>query len=301
MSAPSPAFNSFFNTSSNVSMAQFLIWAQSVESQLKGTPINVQDSAFGAVGDGSADDTSAISAAIAAAVASTYKPPVFFPRGRYKHTGITVPADVTLFGEDRYSSVLAINSATANGISIDGSDASLVNLALDTIPTRTAGAHIVLTSNASNNLLEGLHINAPFIGIQTNAANAILRARNINIDDTVATTGRSIEVLGGFVMYFESIVARNGTGARPYSHLNVNNVADIYLVDSQLLSAVNNITVGPGGGQSIGLFVVRNSVLDDAQSYAVRMVTAGGTVYEVDIESPWMKGGSGAIYANAAS
>lgn len=83
-------------------------------SMIEGAPINVID--YGAVGDGAADDTAAIQAAINAAGARTYGGAVYFPVGEYVVTNtIIVPAKVSLYGEtigvrdgnnDQYGAVL---------------------------------------------------------------------------------------------------------------------------------------------------------------------------------------------------
>jgi hypothetical protein len=60
--------------------------------------VSVKD--FGAVGNGVANDTAAIQAAINAAGAQTYGGAVYFPTGEYVvTTTITVPAKVSLYGE----------------------------------------------------------------------------------------------------------------------------------------------------------------------------------------------------------
>lgn len=67
-------------------------------SMISGAFVNVLD--FGAVGDGIADDTSAIQAAIAFAGALPYGKTVYFPSGEYVVTDtINVPAKVSLYGE----------------------------------------------------------------------------------------------------------------------------------------------------------------------------------------------------------
>lgn len=65
---------------------------------INGAPFNVLD--YGAVGDGIANDTAAIQAAITAAGARQYGGAVYFPVGEYVVTDtIVVPAKVSLYGE----------------------------------------------------------------------------------------------------------------------------------------------------------------------------------------------------------
>ena len=58
--------------------------------------VRATDAAYGAVGDGSTDDTAALTAAIAAADAGSSKV-VLLPGGTYRTTDLTVPAGVTLW------------------------------------------------------------------------------------------------------------------------------------------------------------------------------------------------------------
>jgi hypothetical protein len=75
---------------------------------------NVKSPAYGAVGDGSTNDTSAIQAACDAASAAGGGT-VFFPPGTYKTTtAITVAAGVSLLGAGPGASIVAIAHATAN-------------------------------------------------------------------------------------------------------------------------------------------------------------------------------------------
>jgi hypothetical protein len=87
-------------------------------TMIEGEVANVLD--FGAVGDGVADDTAAILAAIA-----TNKT-VFFPEGLYKHTGITINSTnnrVQLQGAGRSKSRLICNTAGADSIRINNTGA----------------------------------------------------------------------------------------------------------------------------------------------------------------------------------
>jgi hypothetical protein len=70
--------------------------------------------AYGAVGDGITDDTTAITAAISAGTR------IFFPAGEYLvPNGITLTTDKIFFGEGAKTSQLTITSATANGVTLD--------------------------------------------------------------------------------------------------------------------------------------------------------------------------------------
>ena len=79
--------------------------------------VSVKD--FGAVGDNSTDDTTAIQNAVTAANSFSKPKDVFFPSGRYKISSeITMPLNSTsrLIGEGLSNSIIRQTNATANGV-----------------------------------------------------------------------------------------------------------------------------------------------------------------------------------------
>jgi len=120
---------------------------------------NVKD--YGAVGDGTADDTAAIQAAINAAAAG-YKGQVWVPPGTYLHTGVTIPSDgVSIVGVGPNVSILRCNHATNDMITATGvSFVQLRHLQLEsTSASRTAGSHLKFT-----NVLQYLLDDIRFLG-----------------------------------------------------------------------------------------------------------------------------------------
>lgn len=86
---------------------------QAALASIYGIFINVKDPTYGAKGDGTTDDTTAVQAAITAA--ATPKSIVFFPAGTYRTTSkLTVPADVSLWGTGSGGSKIAMDHATAD-------------------------------------------------------------------------------------------------------------------------------------------------------------------------------------------
>jgi hypothetical protein len=86
-----------------VSWAKDFVWSRQ---------LNVKD--YGAIGNGTTNETAAIQAAIDA-VKTAGGGVVYFPNGTYKATSIQLPADVILLGESRESTVL--NFASESPIS----------------------------------------------------------------------------------------------------------------------------------------------------------------------------------------
>ena len=81
-------------------------------SMITGAPVNLRD--FGAVGDGTTDDTSALQAAITECANNNKT--LFVPDGTFMYSNVTVPATKTLsiVGSSRENAVLKQISASTN-------------------------------------------------------------------------------------------------------------------------------------------------------------------------------------------
>lgn len=258
--------------------------------------VSVKD--FGAVGDGVTDDTVSIVAAIAAASASTYKRTVLFPAGIYLITTLgNIPANVMLVGENRKTSVLRTSSAIANVMSLNGQRVEVRNLTIDASVARTDGYYIDITTNASVITIREVDLLAPFVGIRIPDPVALVNITDVDIENTVATTGRGIDVEGGFAVHIDHLVCRV-TGSKPFAHINVTNVEDLTIVNSQLISGISNLNIAPGTDQNIGLIYVVSSQFDNATNESIRIApTTGGNVREVYIQSPWIFGATYGVRA----
>jgi hypothetical protein len=77
---------------------------------------------YGALGDGTTDDTSAIAAAISAA-STAGGGFLFFPKGTYRITStLTLTAKISVFGAGSEVSVITVDHASANGLTFTGTD-----------------------------------------------------------------------------------------------------------------------------------------------------------------------------------
>lgn len=164
-------------------------------SQTANVIINVKDAAYGAVGDGSTDDSSAIQAALTAA--SGYGI-VFFPAGNYKvDTSLTIPIGVAgLAGLGTLKSQISLG-ATA-GISV----------------TNTYGLHVsglkiaAYTANSIANIFS-------FTAATVDSANAVVFEDCIFGDDTYSNQNQLLNVTGSVANLVVSrciFVSNNSSG-----------------------------------------------------------------------------------------
>lgn len=92
---------------------------------------NVKSSAYGAVGDGATNDTTAIQNALTAA-GNAGGGIVLFPKGTYKTTAaLTIPAGVSLLGVGPYVSIIKLTHATADICQGTGNRAFAIGMGFD--------------------------------------------------------------------------------------------------------------------------------------------------------------------------
>lgn len=105
--------------------------------------------AYGATGDGSTDDTTAIQDAVDA-VSAAGGGVIFFPAGTYKTTSaIDVPAKCILRGAARVATVLDIEH-TGHGITLTGSYSGVESLKVAQRDSGTVGSGIRITANKTH-------------------------------------------------------------------------------------------------------------------------------------------------------
>lgn len=164
--------------------------SKAITSALAGSALyfNVKDTAYGAVGDGATDDTSAIQAAVNAAAAAGGGT-VFFPSGTYRTTStITVGATVSLLGNGPSASVILLDHATASIITLGS---SFLILPYPSIAGLRIAASQVNTGSAilaSGVTADRLIFNC-YLGSQTTAAGDIISV----------TTGGTIVLVGCYL------------------------------------------------------------------------------------------------------
>jgi hypothetical protein len=143
---------------------------------------------YGAVGNGSTDNTTAINNAFAAAAAASPKCSVEIPAGTFNYSNQLNMNGITVFGFGS-TSILNSTNTNASAITMQGSGPSLSNLViLGTGTTRTAGSaqSMIWVQNASNFTVNNILIDGgSCTGVWDNgSSNGVIE--NVTVHNTLA-------------------------------------------------------------------------------------------------------------------
>ena len=246
--------------------------------RLTATYVNVKD--FGAVGDGVADDTTAINSAIASLPERGGS--VFFPAGTYLHTDdIKARNALWLFGEGSSSTVLYQVEPSKNGISgVDVLTLKISGIKLAG-PTGGTGTGILLTRK-NNNATNYLHLSD--VHIRTFGQDGIYVSNGIvsRFDSVVSSyNGRH-----GF--FFQGLDGVIGTSTTLSNCFADDNGASGYMIDTMgymalVACAADHNTVGYTLQNAIGVTVTGSGAENNGDGWIISggygNVITGGWVY----------------------
>lgn len=247
-----------------------------------------------AAGNGITDDTAAIN--LAMATASALGLPVFFPAGVYCVTSLNpIPANLRLYGFDEHLTVIKTTSATADVITVASANVKIWGIGFDASVTRTAGRFVRVTTGAFDFKLSDFRMHNAFIGFSIEEGTAIIKVRDGYITD-VRPSGIGGKIgegtgVGAFAVELSGVTI-NCLAAPNSTSLVVVNVADLILLNVQLLDSTQNLVLAPGVGQSITSLKVLGGYIDTAALNSMAFVPSGsGIIQKVDFTGVWFQGG----------
>ncbi|WP_034157066.1 glycosyl hydrolase family 28-related protein [Sphingomonas sp. ERG5] len=206
---------------------------------------------YGAVGNGIADDTTAIRNAIAAVGATGGM--VSFPAGTYKISGtLTISsANVTLVGEGIGATRIVSTSTTGDLIKFFATPSftggGVKDMTLDFSGTATAGAAIRIDGQRLISL-ENLWILRPFQGVVLEGDNRTCRLRNVDISDHL---GNAFTVNGGGNQYFDNCTTYNNVAGGGTAAFLVTQAEGVWLDKCVSQRASYGLRVTPAASQYV--------------------------------------------------
>lgn len=251
-------------------------------------PISVLD--FGAVGDGVADDTVAIQAALTAAAGA-----VDLPAGRYLVSqALTVSRDgVFLRGAGMGVTVLVASVADQDVITLgDGaalrSFVGVSDLSIETDIAKTAGAAITLDRVALAQVSR-VRVDGHFVGVNITQSQLVV-LQDCHLINAVAATGCAIKASGGG----SNLVLRNvaidaPVGSQPRCGISLGDWDGVFIESgTQCNHAGDGLLIEPGNGETFQHLFASNASFDSCSGCGCKSAPTGtGVVQRLTFDTCW--------------
>jgi hypothetical protein len=258
-----------------------------------GAVFNVK--AFGAVGNGSADDTAALQAAInaAQAVGGT----VYLPAGIYRVTSpVQITNKVAIVGDNSRSSILWTNSTTTGVVAINTTDSVILRDLQFGGPTNaTAGSLVSITGGTPYGNVGSKILNCLFYGgydqLNVDAAISLIVEGN-----RFGTCARYQLRLNNSYNpdYSGVLVAGNSFSDSTGAGIHIDGICGVRIVHNYFLFGSNAIEMSYTADVTTGGMVIANNFFDQFSTSAITLTQSGsGGFSSVIIRGNHMSAASG--------
>ena len=231
---------------------------------------------FGADQTGATDSTTAIQAAINAAIAEQCR--LFFPKGTYLVSSVlTVTGTVWISGAGKYVTIVKTEQANASIFNFTGGGYAfeLSDMRLQGPPTPTSGS--LITCACDSESIRDVALSNYYYGITAKGLVGIYEGVDLNLPATTSSVGVMVEGYAGGLMidkmmgYEPNITPEAGVMVTACGALQISN--------SDIVKQGSNLLIIPGNSQIVSSVQCVNSYFDSAQIANINIVPAtGGSV-----------------------
>lgn len=256
-------------------------------------PVSVKQ--FGARGDGSTVDTTALQNAINAASF------LHIPKGRFLTGPLSISNETFITGAGSTSSgaVILCNSTTSNLFNITSSGVQIDNIYVDcSLGQKTAGNYfsiggfgrVFLYRVEMWNAYNGVVITA-----STNVTLSSCRAFSVK--------GSVVSVEGGFNHAILDLHSDNPSNSQPIAGIRVTAVGDLTITGAKMLQCGTALLVDVAAGSYVNSLIINQSFFDTSNLCGRIRSSSTGQIQRVDISDTWFGSSSaqGLVISNSGS
>jgi hypothetical protein len=256
---------------------------------------------FGATGDGSTSDTTAVQAAITAAGAAPGGT-VYFPAGTYLVGTLNLNLPVTLLGCNRDDAILQTQSNTQTTLNVTSGGVNIIGLGFSCGTLALAGGSMIdLAPAASGVLISECQFSGYFIGITVGSASIV----DIDLCSwTQGVVGSSVGVLvnGGT----DDLAIRHGVmNASPYANIGIQlvNCGDCVMEDMNIIGQTTCLYISPGSSQQVDTLYCTDCFFDTSSGTGLAVSPTGtGGFYRSHFIGCWFSShADGAVLTSSGS
>lgn len=262
-----------------------------------GQVVSVKDAAYGAKGDGTTDDLTAINAAVAAL--GTNGGQVFFPPGNYKVSG-TIAANrdnVHFVGVGIGATKITTSSATLPVFDF-GDNVTLrtfltvQNMMIATSVTRTA-AGFIRARNVADLKVDRCRLDGGYIGIDL-FNTQMTRLLDLHIINCAPGSGAAIQADGnGTNLFIVRVCTDAPVGSQPSRGLSLKQWDGVFLTDTQFNHAGTALCIEPAAGNTFQHLYASNCSFDTNSNVGLLTLPGVGTTRRIWFDNCWFGSNSG--------
>lgn len=250
--------------------------ARTTQTKLRET-VSVKD--FGAIGDGVADDTAAVQAALNSGAGR-----VRLTKGTYLVSAVTVPFDVDLVGVGT-GSVLKPADNTSVLLTLSGRNA-VRDFAITPASQRTGGTYIK-TSGGDVHISHVKFSNGyKLIDISGPVSNVVCEHLYFNQNNNAGASELVTINTTGSGAIFNKILADNNVGSMPLAGIRIRACLDVTITECNLIHCGSDLLIDPPAASVVASVYAADSFFDTATK-GISIKPSGGSVVRCHFMNVW--------------
>ena len=250
-----------------------------VEAKLAET-VSVKD--FGAVGDGTTDDTAAIQAAIDSLPAAGGG--LYFPTGTYLVASQVTLNKPGLYYGDGWATNIRTSNASANTFLVTGAEqVQIENMRFTSSVTKTAGWYVDIAASANRFRISDFAMDGAIGGVQTAAAATVTIERG-QILNCIPSTGIAVRINDGLDVTVRDILSDQASNI--FAGVYITKAGDVTLEDLQLIKCGQALFVKADTGNVVASLWANNCFFDNSTRGAY-LLASGGSIVRSLFDQCW--------------